>query len=216
MGMLAAAFDDITESSGARHHDSLDAATALRLEELAIAERAREHPAAFAPLYERYVDAIFGYCYRRTSDRELAADLTHQVFDRALTAMPRFAARPGTGSFRSWLFTIAHNLVVDTHRLRKETTSIDRMHDLRDQAITPEDHAIASEQQRVLRDAMDSLTDGQRQVVELRLAGLTGPEIAETLGLRLEAVKSTQFRAYGRLRAILSEAFMTGRTPGDA
>lgn len=202
---------------GSRHDDGFDGADAMRREELAIVERARSHPAAFAPLYERYVDAVFGYCYRRTSDRELAADLTHQVFDRALTALHRFAQRPGTGSFRSWIFTIAHNLVVDTHRLRRETTPIERLPSLRDPATSPEEAAIAREQRRALQAAFAQLTEGQRQVVELRLAGLTGPEIAETLGMHLAAVKSTQFRAYARLRQILGDGFLrAGEGTDDA
>ena len=205
MVMLAAASRDGQASPGIRTHEEFDQAAALRREELAMVERAQQHPAAFAPLYERYVDAVFGYCYRRTSDRELAADLTHQVFDRVLTALPRFVQRPATGSFRSWLFAIAHNLVVDTHRLRRATTPIEKVPHLRDTTATPEDLAIAGERQRALWDALTDLTEGQRQVVELRLAGLTGPEIAETLGLHLAAVKSTQFRAYARLRSILGE-----------
>ena len=207
--MLAAASGDERALPGVRTHEEFDPAAALRREELAMVERAQLHPAAFAPLYERYADAVFGYCYRRTSDRELAADLTHQVFDRVLTALPKFVQRPGTGSFRSWLFAIAHNLVVDTHRLRRETTPIEQVPHLQDSAATPEDLAIAGERQRALLAAFDHLTEGQRQVVELRLAGLTGPEIAETLGLRLAAVKSTQFRAYARLRGILGNAVMT-------
>ncbi|HEU0165954.1 MAG TPA: hypothetical protein VFQ54_12985, partial [Thermomicrobiales bacterium] len=39
-------------------------------------ERARRDPIDFAPLYERYVDAVHGYCARRVTDPELAADLT--------------------------------------------------------------------------------------------------------------------------------------------
>jgi RNA polymerase sigma factor (sigma-70 family) len=207
--MFAAASRDERAVPGVRTGEEFDPVAALRREELALVERAQQHPAAFAPLYERYVEAVFGYCYRRTSDRELAADLTHQVFDRVLTALPKFVQRPGTGSFRSWLFAIAHNLVVDTHRLRRETTPIERVPHLRDTTATPEDLAIAGERQRALLDAFSHLTDGQRQVVELRLAGLTGPEIAETLGLHLAAVKSTQFRAYARLRSILGDSFMT-------
>jgi RNA polymerase sigma-70 factor (ECF subfamily) len=205
--MLAAARNEQTHAPGNRLAGSARADTDERDDELAIVRSAQHDPAALAPLYERYVDAVHAYCYRRTSDRELAADLTHQIFARVLTALPQFAQRPN-GSFRSWLFTIAHNLVVDTHRLKKETASLDRAGPdrLYDDARSPEEHAIAGEQRRALNAAMRQLTDGQRQVVELRLAGLTGPEIAAALDMRLAAVKSTQFRAYARLRDLLGDA----------
>ena len=167
--------------------------------------RAKRDPAAFAPLYERYVDAIFGYCWRRTSDRELALDLTSQIFAQALAALPRYRPEGGAGTFRSWLFSIAHNLVVDTHRTRREHGSIDSdaATSIRDRSPSPEDHAIATERRLALAVALRELTPGQRQIVELRLAGLSGPEIAAVLGMRLAAVKSGQFRAYGRLRELL-------------
>lgn len=164
-----------------------------------------QDPAAFAPLYERYVDAVFGYCYRRTSDRELAADLTGQIFAQALAALPRYRPDRGVGTFRSWLFSIAHNLVIDSHRTRRPHASIDSDagRSLRDHTASPEDHAIANERREALAVALQQLTEGQRQIVELRLAGLTGPEIAAVLGMGLTAVKSGQFRAYSRLRELL-------------
>lgn len=165
--------------------------------------RAQQHPRAFAPLYERYVDAIFGYCYRRTGDREAAADLTSQIFAKALASLPRYRPQAREGTFRSWLFSIAHNLVIDAHRTRRDHHSLDRVpaeRPPRDPSPSPEDYAIASEDRRELARAMATLSGRQHQVVELRLAGLTGPEIATVLGMRLPAVKSAQFRAYARLR----------------
>lgn len=169
-------------------------------------ERARRDPHAFAPLYERYADAIFGYCIRRVTDRELAADLTSQIFTRAIVAIPRYRPNVTPGTFRSWLFTIAHNVVVDTHRARRDLRSLDDdtvTYHLTDTAPSPEDEAIASDTREALSRAIAQLTPTQRQVVELRLAGLTGPEIADVLAMQLTAVKSSQFRAYARLRELL-------------
>jgi RNA polymerase sigma-70 factor (ECF subfamily) len=175
---------------------------------------ARRDPAAFAPLYERYVDAIHGYCLRRVSDREQAADLTAQIFTRALAAMPQYVeSGSGAGSggtFRSWLFSIAHNLLVDTYRQQREVVSIEQKAlggVLADRAPGPEEHALRDDLRRAFREALAELTDGQREVVELRLAGLTGPEIATVLGMKLAAVKSVQFRAYTRLRELLAPVY---------
>jgi RNA polymerase sigma factor (sigma-70 family) len=167
--------------------------------------RARNDPAAFAPLYERYVDAVYGYCRRRVSDPDRAADLTAQIFTRALAAMPGYVDRGDT--FRSWLFAIAHNLVVDSYRTRREIVSIEGTtlcDQLRDRDPGPEEHALRTDLREALREALATLTDGQREVVELRLAGLTGPEIARVLGMKIAAVKSIQFRAYAQLRKRLA------------
>lgn len=167
--------------------------------------RARHNPAAFAPLYERYVDAIYSYCLRRISDPEQAADMTAQIFTRALGAMPRYTENSGT--FRSWLFSIAHNLLVDTYRKQRDIASLDErihIHLVDESTPGPERLALQADLRRALHCAMTKLTDGQREVVELRLAGLTGPEIADVLGMTIAAVKSIQFRAYTRLRELLA------------
>jgi RNA polymerase sigma-70 factor (ECF subfamily) len=167
--------------------------------------RARRNPAAFAPLYERYVDAIYSYCLIRISDPDQAADMTAQIFTRALGAMPRYTDNSGT--FRSWLFSIAHNLLVDTYRKQRDIASLDERDHLylvTDSTPGPEHLALQSDLREAFRGAMQELTGGQREVVELRLAGLTGPEIASVLNMKIAAVKSIQFRAYTRLRELLA------------
>ncbi|MGH2551154.1 MAG: RNA polymerase sigma factor [Thermomicrobiales bacterium] len=62
---------------------------------------------------------------------------------------------------------------------------------------------VEADERRSLHAALSLLTDDQRQVVELRLAGLTGPEIAEIVERSHAAVKMLQLRAIERLRQIL-------------
>ena len=67
----------------------------------------------------------------------------------------------------------------------------------------PEEQAIAAERREALLDSVTRLSDDQRRVVELRLAGLSGPEIAAVLGRSHGAIKMLQFRAIDRLRELL-------------
>lgn len=169
-------------------------------EESAIVAAAQRDLRAFEPIYRRYYRPIFGYCYRRLQDREAAADATSQTFTKALAAIHGYRS----GSVGGWLFTIARHVVIDTVRRRRPHADLDAAWHLSDSAPLPDQQAIASDQQRALFAALRHLTPEQRHIVDLRLAGLTGPEIAEVLGMSLSAVKSSQFRAYSRLRKLLA------------
>jgi RNA polymerase sigma-70 factor (ECF subfamily) len=176
---------------------------------------ALDDPLAFAPLYQRYVTSVYRYCYRQTSDVDIATDLTAQIFTRALEALPKFRIREsertphgtdsGTGgTFRSWLFTIAHNAVIDVRRRARPSVSLDdRHHHIADSERGPEDQAVLRDELDRLIAILDRIPAGQRQIIELRLAGLSAAEIAAALSLSRPAVKSAQTRAYARLRELL-------------
>jgi len=114
------------------------------------------------------------------------------------------------GSVAGWLFTIARNVVIDAVRRRRPHADLDDVWFVHDSLPLPDQRAIASDQQRLLFAAMRQLSPDQRHIVDLRLAGLTGPEIAEVLGMSESAVKSSQFRAYSRLRKLLAEEDIFG------
>jgi RNA polymerase sigma-70 factor (ECF subfamily) len=168
-------------------------------DEAPLVARAQRDPAAFAPLYACYLGPVYGYCYTRLGDRAAAEDATSAVFARALAALPRYRA----GSFRGWLFTIAHNVVADAFRGRRPEGPLDAAAEVADAAPTPEERAVADDAGRYLRAQFAHLTPDQRQVVELRLAGLNDREIAQALGRSHGAVRMSQLRAVARLRALL-------------
>lgn len=177
-------------------------ATAPEDEDAAQVALARHDRRAFAPLYARYAVPIYRYCYRRLGSHEAAEDATSQTFAQTLAALPRFR----DGSFRGWLFAIAHNVVADAHRRHRPAVTLDDAPEPTDPTPTPEEGALAAEQTRSVQSLLSQLSEDQRCIVELRLADLTGPEIARVLGKRPEAVKSAQFRAYARLRRLLGGA----------
>lgn len=157
---------------------------------------ARRDPRAFAPLYERYLDPVYRYCYHRLRTRETAEDATSQVFYKALAGLGGFR----TGSFRAWLFTIAHNVVVDQVRRQPIIRPLDPFDDPPDSALTPEELAIGVDERRALQRALADLTPDQQRVIELRMAGLSGAEIAAVLGRNVTAIKMLQYRAIQKLR----------------
>ncbi len=171
-------------------------------DDAALANRAAVDPASFAPLYARYVRPIYRYCYRRLGSHETAEDATSQTFLKALAAIGRFEDRKD-GSFRSWIFTIADRVVTDSYRRQKPHADLDAAEEIVDGRRGPEDLALAGEERHRVQTLLAALPDEQHRVVALRLAGLSGPEIAAVLGRHPAAVKSTQFRAYTRLRRLL-------------
>ncbi|HEU0165285.1 MAG TPA: sigma-70 family RNA polymerase sigma factor, partial [Thermomicrobiales bacterium] len=184
--------------------------------EFAIVVATLADPRAFAPLYERYFPLIHGYCLRRLGHPENAADATSQIFINAIQALPKFRPdlqRPGS-SFRSWLFAIAHNVVVDHYRRTRPHLSLDApatrgddldldSRDVPDTDPTPEEYAVATESRDYLASLLNQLPERQAAVAELRLAGFTNAEVAEALRISYPAVRSAQYRAFLALRELL-------------
>jgi RNA polymerase sigma-70 factor (ECF subfamily) len=160
---------------------------------------ANSDPRAFAPLYARYFDPVYRYCYRRLGHPEAAADATSHVFAKALAALPGY--REDAPSFRSWLFAIAHNVITDDLRARRPVAPIDAAAYVAATGPSPEEAVLTDEAGCTVHRLLAQLPPDQRQILELRLAGLTGPEIAAALGRSLGAVKIAQVRAFARLRA---------------
>jgi RNA polymerase sigma-70 factor (ECF subfamily) len=156
---------------------------------------------AFAALYEGYFDPIYRYCYARLGSQERAEDAAHQVFVRALEAIGRYQEG---GHAREWLFVIAHNVIAN-ETARRTAASLTLEDDIPDTAASPERLALDATERRALREAVARLPTDMRLALELRIAGLTGHEVAAEMGRSVAAVKMLQGRAIARLRAELGD-----------
>jgi RNA polymerase sigma-70 factor (ECF subfamily) len=163
-----------------------------------LASSALHDRTAFAQLYQRYLTPIYGYCYRRLGSREAAEDATSLVFTKALEGLSTLR----TPDTRAWLFGIAHHVVADSYRRTRRNVALEQAAGLSSPDRLDEIAQTALDVAALYR-ALDVLTTDQRRVVELRLAGLTGPEIRQTLGRSRSWVDTTQFRAIQKLRAVL-------------
>ena len=175
------------------------ATTAEEMSDEALVQLALRDRQAFGLLYDRYVTPVYRYCYGRLGGREQAEDATSLVFARALAALP---AQRGP-SVRSWLFAIAHTVVINMRRDAAPDYPLDDALDLPDPGPSPDELAAEAERRSSVSRALTHLPEEQRRVVELRLAGMTGPEVAAALGRSHDAVRTTQRRALARLRVLL-------------
>lgn len=157
----------------------------------------------FEPIYRRYAPSVYSYCLRRLGDREIAEDVTSIVFTRAMQSLGSFR---NTGhSFRAWLFTIAHHAVADVHRESASKPMVYLDERVPDTRPSPEESALFANEREHLAVLLAMLSDDQRRVVELRLAGLTGEEIANVLGKKPGAIRQLQFRAMQRLQFLAGQ-----------
>ncbi len=155
---------------------------------------------ALRELYDSLSPQLAGYLrVRGAADVDAA---TNEVFHRAFDRLDRFK---GTASgFRSWIFTIANNLLIDEHRKRirrpNVVASVDpNRHDVTGGDV--EEEAVSNLRTAEIDRLLATLTPNQRDVLVLRIiAGLTLAETADVLGRPLGAVKSLQHRAVEVLR----------------
>jgi RNA polymerase sigma-70 factor (ECF subfamily) len=170
-------------------------------EEVELVARAQRDRQDFALLYGQYLPQVYRYCYRRLGSREASEDATSQIFTQALAALPRFQDRGG--SFRSWLFTIAHNVVTDEGRRMRPAVPLDVANTVVASAPAPEELVIRADEWQRVSSLLRQLPPPQRQVLELRMAGLTGVEIAAVLGRSHGAIRKLQYRTLIRMRDML-------------
>ncbi|MDT0567865.1 sigma-70 family RNA polymerase sigma factor [Streptomyces sp. DSM 3412] len=177
--------------------------------ERTLIERARVGDrTAFATLYNDNQQVVYRYFYVRVRNRQLAEDLTQEVFVRALRRISAFQFQGS--NIQAWLVTIARNLYFD--HLKSARTRYERPTDEFFEAVE-QDRSAETDAMRELevveaadtvRRAMSVLNPSQRRCVELRyLHGLSGPETAAKLKITVGAVKSMTFRAMEEMRAEL-------------
>jgi RNA polymerase sigma-70 factor (ECF subfamily) len=165
----------------------------------------RQQP-ALAALYDRFGGRVFALALRLLGDRQVAEEVTQDVFLRIWQRADTF--QPGTASVLAWLLAITRNRSIDELRSRRGVVRRQETAELSsapaDLADDPqrraEDRLLADDVRRVLA----GLPMRQRRALELSIfGGLSHSEIAAALDTPLGTVKSWLRQGLRQLRASL-------------
>ena len=156
---------------------------------------------SFTSAYDEHVWDVYGFFGYRLRSRETVEDLTQMTFERALRAWDRFD--PERASLKTWILTIAHNLLVDHFRRdRSNETELLREGEAADLQLGGDEGldpnlGLSPD----LEAALARLGERERTLIALRFGGdLTGPEIAELTELSLANVQQILSRGLKKLR----------------
>jgi RNA polymerase sigma-70 factor (ECF subfamily) len=155
-------------------------------------------------LYEEHSDELFRYFSFRLRDREKSKDLLQEVFIRMWNSY--LSKNTNIEKPRALLFTIAHNLLVNSYERDKKDLSLDNLHEegfeFKDENQDASKMAFKSE----LIKNIDDLPDGDSEIIYLRyLDGFSVKEIAEVLMISENVASVRIHRALKKLQEIYTQ-----------
>ena len=193
---------------------------------------------AFAVVYDRHIDVLYGSVLRFVGDRQAAEELVQDTYLAAWRHAGQY--EPAAGSVLGWLLGIARHKSIDRaraiarrpHVVRLDGPDDERTEDRLERAMAaggaaragngadadanPEAAAVRAWQRAVVRGALAAIPPAERQALELAYdEGLSQSEVAARLGWPLGTVKTRTRRGLGVLRAALESVPGLGYAGGD-
>ena len=172
-----------------------DVSSAQPVSERDLITAAKVDPAAFAQLYDSYIDRVYGFVRRRTTEDAVAEDITALAFEKALRALPGYELR-GV-SFGAWLYRIARNELISYQRKQRWFTFLrpDHASPLNLDWLVERNEEVAE-----LRQALVKLSAADQELLALRFfEELSNAEIAAVLACSVDNVYLRLHRALKRL-----------------
>ena len=156
----------------------------------------------YAVLVDRYSAMAFNIAYRIVGDADVAKDMAQESFISAYTALEDFKFG---SKFSSWLYRIVVNKCRDHHKAAKEATTVDEIVELVPaRGQTPEQASSSRQTGDMIQKALSILPVEQREVIVLKhVEGLDYGEIADILGVGVNALKVRAHRGRERLKELL-------------
>ena len=160
--------------------------------------------AAFVRLYQLTSAKLFSVCMRVLNNRPEAEDALQEIFVKVWHNAARY--RVNGLSPMTWLITIARNHAVDRLRKRKKnTTGLDQVSELADNAPGPEARAVAAGERAAVEACLNELEPDRAEAIRRAyLEGETYAELADRFGVPLNTMRSWLRRALLKLKDCLS------------
>lgn len=174
-----------------------------------LAIRAAQDRAAFVELYQLYFDSIYRFVYFRVGNREDAEEVTSDVFRKVHANLSTFD--PSKASFKTWIYRIASNAVIDLYRKqRKKTEHVHVSLDEAAEVAAPHDilgDLLTEEQRQYVHTLLRRLSEKDQQILHYRYFDELGyDEIAERMEMSVTAVTVAAFRSLKKLKALIGES----------
>ncbi|MCB9194804.1 MAG: sigma-70 family RNA polymerase sigma factor [Flavobacteriales bacterium] len=186
-------------SQTSRYHQTKDEV----LNEAEIIESSKKDPKCFKPIYDKYFGQIMQFIYNRIDDKELAADLTQQVFLKALKGLNKyeFIGLP----FSSFLYRIASNELNEAFRKNSKLMTIN----LSDSIVTTLHEELPDEDLKEkiqkLKEVLKQLAEAEFRLLELRFfEDRPFKEIGEILEITENNAKVKTYRALEKLKLLIT------------
>jgi RNA polymerase sigma-70 factor (ECF subfamily) len=166
---------------------------------------AQLNPKAFEPIYTSYFERIVGFIYHRVENKEMAFEITAQVFYRALDNLPKYESRGLP--FSAWLFRIASNELNQWFRKNKAqrilNIDLEGLNEIKNDTVEPG----SAETDPQLFAALQQLEDDELELVNMRFFEKRSfKEICDILQVGESACKMRLYRILEKLKQILSDS----------
>tara|TARA_R110000744_G_scaffold66321_6_gene135546 strand:+ start:1618 stop:2166 length:549 start_codon:yes stop_codon:yes gene_type:complete len=170
-------------------------------DEQLIEKALKGHKKAWFSLLKRYEKPVYHYGLRMTGNNADALDLLQDVFISVFRNLSNYR---GDGSFKGWLFRIAHYRCIEFYRRKRPMQGLDDAPEIPCDTA-PADQRIESTQRNAqLVSAMQQLPLAQKSVIELKFFGhFTFEEIAEQTGMSVNTAKSRLYSALSRMKILM-------------
>lgn len=159
---------------------------------------------AFSKLMLSYKDKLYGYIFRFTYSKPTSDDILQDVLIKIWKGFRKYDEKK---KFSAWIFTIAHNTIIDHSKTKRNYELMENFELLQSASSSnPHESFVKEEREQILEIALISLPEKQREVFVLRKnSGMTFKEIAELTGEPLNTVLGHMHYAVKKLRALFEE-----------